>query len=63
MPSLKCPHCGTSDLHAVEVQKMDFPAFELKEAHELSCKQCGWTPSADSHPERVMSVTSMDDNQ
>ncbi len=65
MPSLKCPDCGNSDLHAVDVEivrpQADAPegiAHEHK--HELACKQCGWGPSKKAHPTTVISSTSLD---
>lgn len=65
MPSLRCPRCNLSDLHAVlvEIAEIDPKAngiVALTQQRELSCKRCGWAPSVDRHPNKVLSVIAID---
>lgn len=67
MPSLRCPRCGTSDLHAVEVEVMEInprvPGMvEIEHPVELACKRCGWTPTAETHPNTVLDIRPADMN-
>ena len=72
MPSLRCPQCGHSDLHAVAVEvttRQGEPEplpLEHTSANptmqELACMQCGWTPSKEAHPNSVVGTTSVDPN-
>jgi len=72
MPALRCPHCGVSDLHAVAVEMAEVnpkaprvtapDIIKVENRTELACKRCGWTPSADAHPDSLMDVHSIDDN-
>jgi len=67
MPALKCPECGYSDLHAVEVETIntDLKApgrFRREHQQELACKRCGWTPTLNQEPEAVLSITPVDRN-
>jgi hypothetical protein len=67
MPALKCPHCGFSDLHAVDVETVRVEpsspnGLKRSHQHELACKKCGWTPSASLKPDQVLKVKPLDSN-
>ena len=67
MPSLKCPRCGASDLHAVNVETLALrpdasPLVDVAEKTELACKRCGWTPSAEEQSATVLHVKPADSN-
>ena len=67
MPALKCPHCGYSDLHAIDIETLDADfngKNGLRRTHrqELGCKRCGWSPSKALKPELVLATTPIDTN-
>jgi hypothetical protein len=67
MPALRCPSCGYSDLHAVDVELIKLNAkaldsLEREHQQELACKRCGWTPSKQAHPNALVGVEPIDRN-
>jgi hypothetical protein len=67
MPALRCPDCGYSDLHAVDVELIqpDSNAKSgMRRSHqqELGCKRCGWSPSKAAVPELVLASRPLDRN-
>jgi predicted nucleic-acid-binding Zn-ribbon protein len=67
MPALKCPSCGYSDLHAVDVETIELDSnapgsFRREHQQELACKRCGWTPTLAHEPQVVLSVKPADHN-
>ena len=68
MTALKCPHCGYSDLHAVNVKTKE-PVCRsgaindhIEQQNELGCKRCGWTPAKDSPRHEVLDIEAIDSN-
>jgi len=67
MPALKCPRCGYSDLHAIDIETIDsnFNAKNgIRRTHrqELGCKRCGWSPSKAIEPDLVLASKPIDKN-
>ena len=67
MPALRCPRCGYSDLHAIDVEMVQ-PELGAKSGtrrthqQELGCKRCGWSPSKAAEPAQVLSAAPKDNN-
>lgn len=67
MPALRCPQCGASDLHAVDVETVELDVrhpgeFQREHYNELACKRCGWTPTKSQQPNQVVAVSPIDAN-
>jgi hypothetical protein len=68
MPALRCPRCGYSDLHAVDVELVHPDLFSesgFRRTHrqELGCKRCDWSPSKAAEPAKVLVTTPINNHR